>query len=297
MVCFSKSVSLGVFPNLYGETLVYYLRINHEDFMMRIIQAWLFGLLCLLVLPAQAEVIDVQLHYVGPTEGSAWLGMQQGLDEANIQGEFLGQKYSLKPVSIDELSQQKSVTAVLLAVDAEQALSIAQSEQFANAPVFNITSDSDTLRSACLPNLLNITASQKMKQDAVAQMLDKNPDSKAQAQGWHKDFRKFAASQLNSRFTKAHGVAMDDDAWAGWAAVKLLSDTVARTQSVDAAVTLNYLKNDIAFDGQKGAGATFRDTGQLRQLVLLVEDDKIVTEAPLRGVKGGLDSLGLKSCK
>jgi hypothetical protein len=260
-------------------------------------QSWLFGLLCLLMLPAQAEIINVELHYVGPTEGGAWLGVQQGLAEANLQGEFLGQKYSLQPVSVDELAKLKSVIAILVAADAEQVLSIAQSKQFANVAVFNLASDDDVLRSACLPNLLSTTVSQKMKQDAVAQMVAKKPESKAQAQGWHKDFRKFAASQLNNRFTKAQNAVMDDEAWAAWAAVKMLSDTVARTQSTDATVMLKYLKNDLAFDGQKGAGATFRDTGQLRQLVLLVEDDKIVAEAPLRGVKGGLDSLGLASCK
>ncbi|MFW5426386.1 MAG: ABC transporter substrate-binding protein [Methylophagaceae bacterium] len=264
---------------------------------MRTIQSGLLALLCLLILPVQAEVIEVELYYVGPTEGSAWLGVQQGLDEANLQGEFLGQKYSLKPISVSDLAELKSVTAILLATDADQVLTIAQSKQLANVAIFNLSSDSDALRSACLPNLLNITASQKMKNDAQSQMIAKNPDSKAQAQGWHKDFRKFAASQLNSRFTKAQGVIMDDDAWAGWAAVKMLSDTVARTQKTDATTILAYLKNDLAFDGQKGAGATFRDTGQLRQLVLLVENDKIVAEAPLRGVKGGLDSLGLKSCK
>lgn len=246
---------------------------------------------------AFSEVLDVTIHYVGPTEGSVWLGMQQGLDEANLQGEFLGQKYSLQPITMAEINKLDSVTAILLAVDVEQALDIAQSSKFADVPVINMVSDSDLLRSACLPNLLSITASQKMKQDAVAQMLDKHPESKSHAQGWHQDFKKFAASQLNSRFKKGQGQIMDDDSWAGWAAVKLLSDTIARTQSTDPVVTLTYLKNDIAFDGQKGAGATFRDTGQLRQLVLLVENNKIVAEAPLRGVKGGLDSLGLKSCK
>lgn len=264
---------------------------------MRMIPTWLLSLLCIFILPAQAQAIDVQIHYIGPTQGSAWLGMQQGLDEANLQGEFLGQKYSLKPVLLPELAALKSVTAILMVADTKQILSVAQSEQFSNVAVFNLTSDSNALRIACLPNLMNITSSQKMKQDAVAQMLAKNSASKVQAQGWHKAFKKFAASQLNSRFTKAHGVAMDDDAWAAWAAVKMLSDTVARTQSTDAAVTLNYLKNDLVFDGQKGAGANFRDTGQLRQLVLLVENDKIVAEAPLRGVKGGLDSLGHTSCQ
>lgn len=264
---------------------------------MRVIKKWLFVLLIALSQPLLAEVMDVPLHYVGPTEGSVWLGLQQGLDEANIQGEFLGQKYSLQVVTAEQLMALDSATAILLATDDQHILAIAESEKFANVPVFNLISDSDSLRSACLPNLLSIPASQKMKQDALAQWLAKNPESKAHVQGWHEDFEKFAASQLNSRFKKARGVIMDNDAWSGWAAVKLLSDTVARTQSTDAAAMLNYLKNDIAFDGQKGAGATFRDTGQLRQLVLLVEDNKIVAEAPLRGVKGDLDSLGLTSCK
>lgn len=264
---------------------------------MRVIQKWVFVLLIGLSQSLMAEVMGVPLHYVGPTEGSVWQGLQQGLDEANIQGEFLGQKYTLQVVTAEELMALDGATAILLATDDQHILAIAQSDKFAHVAVFNLISDADSLRSVCLDNLLNIPASNKMKQDALAQWLVKHPDSKAHVQGWHENFKKFAASQLNGRFKKSHGVIMDDAAWSGWAAVKLLSDTVARTQSVDAAVMLNYLKNDITFDGQKGAGATFRDTGQLRQLVLVVEDNKIVAEAPLRGVKGGLDSLGLKSCK
>lgn len=265
---------------------------------MHVIKKWLFVLLIALSQPVLAEVMNVPLHYVGPTEGSVWLGLQQGIDEANIQGEFLGQKYSLKVVSAEDLmTLDEDATAILLATDEQHILAIAKSDKFANVPVFNLISDSDALRSACLPNLLSIPASQRMKKDALAQWLAKHPDSKAHAQGWHEDFEKFAASQLNARFKKAQGVAMDDDAWSGWAAVKLLSDTVARTQNTKPSLMLDYLKNDIAFDAQKGDGGTFRDTGQLRQLVLLVEDNKIVAEAPLPGVKDDLDSLGLKSCK
>ena len=242
---------------------------------MQQLRLWGLALLCVFSQAALADVIDVKLHYVGPTEGSVWLGMQQGLSEANIQGEFLGQKYSLQPTTHEALASSEMITAVLLAAEADKILAIAKDDRFTNIPVFNLISDADVLRTACLPNLLNISASNKMKQDAVAQLLAKKPDSKAHAQGWHQDFKKFAASQLNIRFTKAHGVIMDEDAWAGWAAVKLLSDTVARIQTDEASAVLNYLKNDIAFDGQKGEGATFRDTGQLRQLVLLVENDKI----------------------
>ena len=242
-------------------------------------------------------MMEVKLHYVGPTEGSAWLGVQQGLDEANHQGEFLGLSYSLIPVSQQQLEQSENITAILVAGSEEQVLAIANNKKFLHVPVLNITSDSDTLRSTCLPNLLNLPASAQMKKDALEQWLSKHPESKAHVQGWHEDFKKFAASQLNKRFKKTAGVKMDDDGWAGWAAVKLLSDTVARIQSTDAQTILSYLRNDISFDGQKGASSTFRDTGQLRQLVLIVDNNKIVAEAPLRGVKGGLDSLGLKSCK
>jgi len=264
---------------------------------MKKIKILSFVLFAMMMQTVSAKVLDVSLHYIGPTQGSVWLGIQQGLAEANIQGEFLGQKYSIQPISLAELEKLDSVTAILLAADPASILEVATLDKFANVPVFNLASDDDSLRSACLDNLLSITPSQKMKQDAMAQMLKKDPKSTAHVQGWHKDFRKFAASQLNSRYTKAQGQIMDDDAWAGWAAVKLLSDTVARTQDTNSAVMLNFLKNDITFDGQKGAGATFRDTGQLRQLVLLVDNDKIVAEAPLRGTKGGLDSLGLASCK
>jgi hypothetical protein len=220
------------------------------------------------------------------------------MDEANLQGEFLGQKYSVEVIRVDELSSIESPVAILLNLPSEQILTIAQSEQFKSIPVFNLSSDADSLRKACQPNLLNLPASQQMKQDALAQWQKQHPDTQVTARGWHESFTKFAAAQLNKRFKKSHGVVMDEDAWAGWAALKLLSDTVARTQSTDPATLLDFMEHKLAFDAQKGDGATFRDTGQLRQIVLLVdENNKIVAEAPLRGVKGGLDSLGLVSCK
>jgi hypothetical protein len=265
---------------------------------MRVLRIGLIAVAAIFSQVVSADVIDVKLHYVGPTAGSVWLGVQQGLEEANVQGEFLGQTYSLQTETTEALAKTKTpITAILVGGDKQQVLAIAHNAKYAHIPVLNLLSDSDDLRKACLANLLNLPASEQMKQDALQQWLAKHPESKAHVQGWHEDFRKFAASQLNGRFKKSHGIVMDNDAWSGWAAVKLLSDTVARNQTDDAAVILNYLRNEIAFDGQKGAGATFRDTGQLRQLVLIVEDNKLVAEAPLRGVKSGLDSLGLKSCK
>jgi len=264
--------------------------------MIRFAQCFV-ALFCLLSQAVFAEIVKVNFLYVGPTEGSVWLGVQQGLKEANIQGQFLGQEYSLQAVTVDKLKPTGSETAVIVALPTDEILAIANMAELASVPVFNLTSDADALRTACLPNLLNIPPSQRMKNDAVAQWHVKHPDTEVTGQGWHADFHKFAARELNSRFKKANVVAMDDDSWSGWASIKMLSDSVARSQVTAPDKMLVYLKNEMEFDGQKGVGTTFRDTGQLRQLVLLVENGKLVAEAPVRGSKGGLDGLGLPSCK
>jgi hypothetical protein len=79
----------------------------------------------------------------------------------------------------------------------------------------------------------------------------------------------------------------------------MTSDTVARTKINDPAEMLHYLKTELTFDGQKGSVMNFRETGQLRQPMLLIEKNIIVAEAPVRGIAKPpvLDSLGLLSCE
>ena len=245
-----------------------------------------------------AEEIDVTMHYVGPTEGQVWLGVQQGIEEANLQGGFLGQKYQLEVVEPEALETTDIETVLLLATDDEFTMKVAQTDEYAAVPIINLNSTSDKLREACLPNLFHVTPSEQMRADALAQWQEKNPDKPAKAQSWHQDFVKFAARQLNSRFEKNQGEEMSDDAWAGWAGTKMIADSVVQTMQYDAAFMLNHLKTDLVFDGQKGDNANFRENGQLRQILLLVDNDnKILAEAPLRGFKGGLDSLGKVTCK
>ncbi|MDY6982158.1 MAG: hypothetical protein SV422_03630, partial [Pseudomonadota bacterium] len=55
----------------------------------------------------------------------------------------------------------------------------------------------------------------------------------------------------------------------------------------------------LVFDGQKGLNQTFRNNGQLRQPLLLVDaNGELLGEAPVRGVANvdDLDSLGLPGC-
>ncbi len=246
-----------------------------------------------------AEIIEVNFAYVGEVEHPALLGAKQGLEESNLQGQFLNQKYNLDVVSANDISSHafSKYIAILTAVDTDTFKTL--TTKLPDTPIFNLSLNDDDLRTACIKNALHIIPSTSMTADALAQWNQKSPDSKASAQAWHPDFVKFAARDLNKRFMKNQEMAMDDYSWAGWAAVKMTSDTVARTQITDPAKMLNYLKTELAFDGQKGDTMNFRETGQLRQLILLVEDNNIVAEAPVRGIAKPptLDSLGTLHCE
>jgi len=245
-----------------------------------------------------AAALEVRLVYVGSTDESAWLGVMQGQHEANIQGRFLDQTYKVEAMTPEALSQsERQAAAIVAAGDASALQSL--SEAMPGVVVFNVTADDDALRQVCATNLLHVPPSSAMKAGAVAQWLQKNPDASVEAWAWHPKFVKYAARDLNKRFLRVQGVAMDDDAWAGWAAVRMVAEGVIRTQSTDPSVLLEFMKSEIAFDGQKGMPLTFRDTGQLRQRLLVVEGGRLAGEAPVRGVADttDLDSLGVPSCQ
>ena len=259
---------------------------------------WLPGglLLMCLACTAAGQTPEVTLVFVGEKDSSAYRGAQQGLAEAQAQGEFLGQRYVLA-VQPAPTSTPISAAAVIAAVDHAGLLTLVEANP--GIPVLNALLTDDSLRRDCRANLLHVLPSAGMGKDALAQWATANPGmSGVTAQAWHPDFEKYAAAQLNKRYRETFARPMDDPAWAGWASVKLLSDTVAREQTADPAVLLDALRTRLAFDGQKGVDMRFRADGQLEQPLLLIAHDKILGEAPVRGVAEpeDLDSLGDVEC-
>ncbi|HMM77762.1 MAG TPA: hypothetical protein PJ986_18815 [Gammaproteobacteria bacterium] len=241
-------------------------------------------------LAAQAPPLDVPLAFVGEATGAAHQGAEQGLAEAQLQGEFLGQRYRLD-------AAPEEAIAIVAALPAAELQALAAAHP--NVPVLNVAADDDALRDHCRANLFHVLPSARMAADALAQWHKAHPEAHGVvARAWHPAFEKYAASQLNKRYTEQFKQPMDDRAWAGWAAVKLVSDTVAREQAASAEVLLDALRNRLAFDGQKGIDMSFRSDGQLRQPLLLVAGEQIVGEAPVRGVVDieDLDSLGPARC-
>jgi len=252
---------------------------------------WFFWL----VLGANAApALEVELAYIGDPADAVYSGVSQGLEEANLQGQFLGQRYRLTRFAPGELDRALASQAAVLLAALEDSELVKLGEGAPGRAVFDLASGSDALRARCLPNLLHIPPSTRMKADALAQWQRLHPESRAQVQAWHPDLTKYAAQQLNRRYRKAQGRDMDDGAWAGWAAVKMVADSVARLGTAEASPLLDYLKTDLAFDGQKGVTMSFRKNGQLRQMLLIVEGPRIVGEAPVKGVVDptDLDSLG-----
>ncbi len=247
---------------------------------------------------SQADNINVKFLFVGEANEQTQMGIEQGLSEANLQGQFLGQTYEVINTSALDIDDVLSSEVITILVDADKTDIAAIAKQYSNIPIMNLRSDNDELRANCFENVFHIPPSAQMKVDALNQWKKKAPESNAIAQAWHPDFKKFAAKDLNKRFKKTHNTKMLDDAWAAWAAVKMISDAVARDNTVDSSKMLDFLKTSLAFDGQKGLNMSFRATGQLRQPVLIVEDDKILAEAPIRGVAKPptVASLGLLDC-
>ncbi|MEZ5363194.1 MAG: hypothetical protein R2748_12845, partial [Bryobacterales bacterium] len=182
----------------------------------------------------------------------------------------------------------------------KEILAAADALADAHVPVFNVSSNDDKLRTQCRPNLFHVPPSAKMLADAEAQWRKAHPDAKSvEARAWHEGFVKFSARELNRRWEEATGRPMTDEDWAIWAAYKLVSDAIANNPEADAEELLAYFHDEMEFDAVKGVFATFRETGQLRQPLLIVADGKLAGEAPVRGVADSedLDSLGGERCQ
>lgn len=244
---------------------------------------------------------EVKIAFVGAAldENSSGRGALQGLKEAQLQGRFLELEYSVVELTASDHAALREADAILVAGSPELVQEVVSAVSAQSVPVFNVAAPDDSLRTACASNLLHTLPSSAMITAAVDQWKQRSTAESVVAQAWHSAFVKFAARDLNKRYSASWDADMDDGAWAAWAAVRIIADAVANVPDGTVAERLNYIRAELEFDGQKGAFMTFRETGQLRQPLLIVENGKLAGEAPVRGVAASdeLDSLGLLACE
>lgn len=244
-----------------------------------------------------ADTNIVRMVYVGSENSNAYLGVKQGIKEANIQGQFLGRNYILERLSPDDVDHDFSKYIAIFSANNKKTF-ITLTKKASNIPVFNLNLDDNNLRDLCSNNAFHVVPSNKMKVDAVEKWQLKTKKEDVNAKAWHHDFVKYAARDLNKRFKENWGKPMDDYAWSGWAAVKLLSDTLIRESFKSSNDMLTYLKSDLVFDGQKGSRMNFKKNGQLLQPILLIKNNKIVAESPIANIikQDNIDSVDSAKC-
>ena len=82
----------------------------------------------------------------------------------------------------------------------------------------------------------------------------------ARVVAWHPTLRRFGAGELNERFAKRTGGAMDEDAWLGWVAVKLGFESRLRGRGL----------GESRIDGHKGVMLRFDASRSLQQPLYVV---------------------------
>lgn len=117
------------------------------------------------------------------------------------------------------------------------------------------------------------------------------------ALAWHWAWERNGGPQLEARFEKRAGRAMQAVDWAAWVAVKAIAEAVQRTGSGEFGTLRDYLLGpDLVLDGFKGNRMNFRPWNrQLRQPLLLATNNWVVARAPLEAFlhrTNSLDTLG-----
>ena len=262
--------------------------------MKRLLQLASLSLVALGVLSAEPK----KIVFLGDISGLD-KAVELGVSEIEQQAGFLG--IDLEFVrDRDPAHAHQHLDAVAIVISSTPEETLWTAEMVGDIPVFNVGSQDDALRTACRPNLFHVIPSDKMLADAVAQWRQTHPEAKqVDAQAWHPAFVKFAGRELNNRYSKNAGVEMSDEAWAVWAAYRLIGTAVVNNPEASSTELIAYFRDELEFDAQKGVFSTFRATGQMRQALLIVADGKLAGEAPVRGVAASddLDSLGLQECK
>jgi hypothetical protein len=270
-------------------------------------------------LPAQAPAlrIGVVRHgNSGDTDDGVTLGLEEGVRSAElfhraVEVDREGMTGSPSEEAARRLGD-RGVT-VLLATLSDESECVRLIRATATTPalvLLNAGASADTLRGAdCARHAFHVAASDAMYRDAMS-MAPRGGEggaasaTPAHAAMWHPTLEAFGAAQLNARFRARFHREMSPSAWAGWCAAKIAIEAFLRTGSHDASNLRAYLeRDDVQFDGHKGAPLSFRAWDhQLRQPLYLVSDaasdSPSVVEVPPAGRPGTttsrlrLDALG-----
>ncbi len=115
---------------------------------------------------------------------------------------------------------------------------------------------------------------------------------------WSRVLEQWGATQMQNRFAEPNGRWMTERDYAGWLAVRAISEATTRTGSAAYDAVNAYIRSPkFGVAGFKGLALSFRDwDGQMRQPILLAEARTLVSVSPQEGFLhqfSELDTLGV----
>lgn len=119
----------------------------------------------------------------------------------------------------------------------------------------------------------SVAASLEFRRQARSRYPDRND---LHVVDWHHDLGKFGADALNLRFSRRFEQPMDEAAWRGWMAVKLITELALRYPETGTADKLE----ELSIDGHKGMPLRFdpRSHHLIQPVYLVDAGEKVVEE-------------------
>jgi hypothetical protein len=213
---------------------------------------------------------------VSPAIRVAWLvppevapsierGIELGADEGARQARLLGATLDL--VRTEGAAGGEHVAAAVSARPPAESrgagaavLCVAPATAAVPAGVFTIASSTSARRAALERWRSSSTDAAKARAPRVVD--------------WHGSLERYGAAQLNERYRRRFGEAMDEGAWCAWLALKVALEAALRNGTDDDAVARGL--RAMAFDGHKGAALRFDGSGALLQPVYVIDADGAV---------------------
>ena len=204
---------------------------------------------------ASAQMRQIPLALRLDPETAAGRGARMGLEEAQRAGELLKIQFQEVPAS------EYAATVGLVPPKQEPAALF--------LTVGPLLKQGEEPR----PRVYSVAASLEFRRQAFARHPDRND---LHVVDWHHDLRKFGADALNLRFSRRFEQPMDEAAWRGWMAVKLVTELALRYPD---AIATDKIE-ELSIDGHKGMPLRFdpRSHHLIQPVYLVDAGEKVVEE-------------------
>jgi ABC-type branched-subunit amino acid transport system substrate-binding protein len=236
-----------------------------------------------------------------PPGDGAWPGIQLGAAEARHAAALFGTTFELHEViatgadaaaAAQDVIRDHDAAVLIGGADAASADALAAVAASSGLLFLNIGVAPDDMQRRCDPHVFHLRPSKAVRHAAVEAFGEARAGTRAAV--WHPRLVRFGAAQVIERFERTFDTAMDESAWAGWLAVKIVFDAVQRTGTTDTGEIAGHLASaDAVFDGHKGRPLTFNPAShELRQPLYIVAAGELLGEVPQgRGAGGTPPSL------